>query len=351
MLEHRKKARRKARSSSDCISVSPNRTKSCTDLIPKYSAASYTNIDGNVHSQNEAEHHAVSSPPINHIVIDSDTDESNFGTDCADEDGESYNSTNTIRCSSATGSYERTEIVESDTTRRIREFAGKYICPCCDYCAPYPSKVKRHIANQHSDSHVCAECDMRFNTFSVLRKHISSEHPKVHRCEFCSFSNKVKAAVRRHTILNHENGVICTVAGCNMRVSRWRLKAHIEKDHNCYKPVAASSVADSEACPTGIQTALLKCSHCGFDTNDLDDYNSHVMSAHEVGIVCPMPDCSARFLLGDMDSHFATLHNASTFEDFFQSMSQTGFALLIKINVETVIVIWYSTCELRNDTN
>ncbi|RCN43449.1 hypothetical protein ANCCAN_10575, partial [Ancylostoma caninum] len=215
------------------------------------------------------------------------------------------------------GSRQRTEVLERDARRRIQELAGKYICPCCDYCASFPSKVKRHMANKHSDSHLCSKCNMRFDTFSMLRKHVSSEHPKVHHCEYCSFSHKIKAAVRRHTTANHENGVMCTVAGCNMRVSRWRLRAHIEKEHPCHQPLIASRVLRSEGCRTRTQTALLKCSHCNFDTNDLDDYNSHVMSAHEIGIECPMPDCSVRFLLGDMDSHFATLHGGSTFEDSF----------------------------------
>ncbi|ETN79700.1 hypothetical protein NECAME_09660 [Necator americanus] len=44
-----------------------------------------------------------------------------------------------------------------------------------------------------------------------------------------------QAAVRRHTVANHENGVMCTVAGCSMRVARWRLK-YIFELIVCYSP-------------------------------------------------------------------------------------------------------------------
>ncbi|KAE9412830.1 hypothetical protein Angca_003767, partial [Angiostrongylus cantonensis] len=97
-------------------------------------------------------------------------------------------------------------------------------CPFCSYCAPFPSKVKRHIVNRHSKAHSCSKCDRHFDNFSELRVHVSVEHPKIHHCQFCSFSHKVRAEVRKHTIINHGNGVTCTVTGCNLRIARWRLK-------------------------------------------------------------------------------------------------------------------------------
>ncbi|ETN79699.1 zinc finger, C2H2 type [Necator americanus] len=59
----------------------------------------------------------------------------------------------------------------------------------------------------------------------------------------------------------------------------------------------------------------LKCLDCTFVTNDLEDYNLHVVKAHKEGFECPFPDCSVRFLLGDMDDHFAAMHEPSKQEN------------------------------------
>ncbi|RCN43451.1 hypothetical protein ANCCAN_10577 [Ancylostoma caninum] len=107
MLEHRKRARRKGRSSSDSTSISPCHAENCVGLITKYSAVLPSCIynSGDVHNLNVKPTLGSSPPtlgssPINHIVIDSDTDESNIDTECGDEDGDSGNGINTMRYNS-----------------------------------------------------------------------------------------------------------------------------------------------------------------------------------------------------------------------------------------------------------
>ncbi|KAK6039341.1 zinc finger, C2H2 type [Cooperia oncophora] len=205
------------------------------------------------------------------------------------------------------GTKERKAILAEDAKRRTRDSANKYRCPHCTYSAPFPSKIKRHIHNKHSGSHSCSKCGKKFDEYSELRAHVAKEHPTVHRCQYCQFSNKILAEVRKHTVSNHEKGVACTVAGCNMRVARRRLRHHLQTMHperipsSCPRDVHSKvSLAEDDSCFT--------CSHCDFITNDLEDFNAHLMNVHERGILCPMPDCTLYILLGDLDNHLRSVH-------------------------------------------
>ncbi|KAK6734761.1 hypothetical protein RB195_018137 [Necator americanus] len=338
MLEHRKKERRKTESVDDNISISfPSSERSASPSIrKKYSTIVPSTSRGIDHvldysASNSSETNMCPSPVRNQFVIDSEEEYSDKGDEetCGYRINCSQNSFVRIKQNSSTGSKkyrcrrvlpakgteEKTNILKIDARRRTQESAGRYSCPFCDYCAPFPSKVKRHIVNKHSDSHLCSDCNKRFDTFLLLRKHCSTEHPKLHRCQFCDFSNKTQAAVRRHTVANHENGVMCTVAGCSMRVARWRLKKHLMKYHPCSPSEVASRNMHLERLPEIERGPSLKCLDCTFVTNDLEDYNLHVVRAHKEGFECPFPDCSVRFLLGDMDDHFAAMHEPSKQEN------------------------------------
>ncbi|KAK5975862.1 hypothetical protein GCK32_005763 [Trichostrongylus colubriformis] len=205
------------------------------------------------------------------------------------------------------GTKQRKEILAEDAKRRIRDAANRHSCPHCAYSAPFPSKVRRHISNKHSGSHLCSECGKRFDEFSKLRAHVAQEHPVIHRCQYCQFSHKVLAEVRKHAIANHQKGVACTVAGCNMRVARRRLKNHLQTMHPESVPSACSLDVHSKiSLPE--ESSCFTCTHCDFITGDLEDFNAHVMNAHERGILCPMPDCTLHVLLGDLDNHLRSAH-------------------------------------------
>lgn len=146
---------------------------------------------------------------------------------------------------------------------------------------------------------------------------------------------------------------MCTVAGCNKRVARWRLKyfdlvfqllnllsnnspilknsyrkgtsSSSPVDH--YESCAFSSVSEGRRC--WAEVFLLQLQHEWFGRlqstyNEASTIPGVIIaqkftlkscSAHETGIECPILDCSMRFLLADMDSHFATMHGGSTHED------------------------------------
>ncbi|KAK6053768.1 zinc finger, C2H2 type [Cooperia oncophora] len=109
-------------------------------------------------------------------------------------------------------------------------------------------------------SNVTFTTNIVFDEYSELRAHAAKEHPTVHRCQYCQFSNKILAEVRKHTVSNHEKGVACTVAGCNMRVARRRLRHHLQTMHperipsSCPRDVHSKvSLAEDDSCFT--------CSH------------------------------------------------------------------------------------------
>ncbi|WKX94305.1 hypothetical protein Q1695_011506 [Nippostrongylus brasiliensis] len=214
------------------------------------------------------------------------------------------------------GTLERKEVLAEDAKRRYEEAAKRHRCPYCSYSAPFPSVVRRHITNKHNGSHVCSKCEKRFDNFSVLRCHIAEEHRKLHRCPHCSYSYKLLSEVRKHIKANHVNGVLCSVAGCNKRISRWRLKTHLKKEHHVsVEPCVSKKIVLATPAPTIAdvrQSPTFMCSHCDFITSEVDDFNAHVMNAHEKGIMCPMPDCTVNVLLGDLDDHLHSVHNHDT---------------------------------------
>lgn len=207
------------------------------------------------------------------------------------------------------GSVERKEILKEDAKRRFRQAANRHACPHCSYRAPFPSTVRRHIASKHNGAHACDRCDKRFDNHSQLRSHLAADHPRIHRCRHCEFSHRVLAEVRKHSIANHERGVVCTMAGCNMRVSRWRLKRHL-KDKHGDAPSSAHPRRVLTKCSQLQETACtLVCAHCDFISNEMSDFNQHVMNAHERGILCPMPDCTDYLLLGALEDHLRSVHD------------------------------------------
>ncbi|CAJ0605428.1 unnamed protein product [Cylicocyclus nassatus] len=340
MTEHRKKERRKEGSVVECNSPNATLLENASDLASKYDSmqpsCASDDVDGLVCEERS------SSPVVNNFVIDSDDDCDRNANEINGDDGNSHANfssscgaeviTHNLDTNRAyrqrhalppKGSKERAEILKENAKRRIQESAKRHQCPYCEYCAPFPSKVKRHIASWHSDSHCCPDCHAKFSTYSMLRKHISIEHPKTHKCQFCDYSHKIRAYVRKHTIANHEKGMLCTIAGCNKRVSRWRLRAHLEQEHPLFELKNSSSDSSSPAIEADL---ALKCSQCSFETDELEDYNSHVQNAHGSGIECPIPGCSIRFLLGDMDRHFSSMHDHSELEhDLRKSLLESRY--------------------------
>ncbi|KJH50892.1 zinc finger, C2H2 type [Dictyocaulus viviparus] len=199
------------------------------------------------------------------------------------------------------------EVLKDPTKKRQLNAAFRHACSFCSYRAPYPNKVKRHIINKHSGSHPCPKCDKKFDTYSDLRTHVSVEHPKIHRCHLCSFSHKLRSEVRKHVTVNHINGVNCTVAGCNVRIARWRLRTHLETDH----PDSLKSTTTNirVGFPFVKENCGYKCSYCHFNTQDLQEFSAHMTDIHRSGLQCPFSHCNQRVLLNDLNMHLNSIHN------------------------------------------
>lgn len=44
-------------------------------------------------------------------------------------------------------------------------------------------------------------------------------HQILHQCHLCAYSSSVKAELKKHVVKCHENGVRCTVDGCDATVA------------------------------------------------------------------------------------------------------------------------------------
>ncbi|KHN75747.1 Putative zinc finger protein F56D1.1 [Toxocara canis] len=56
-------------------------------------------------------------------------------------------------------------------------------------------------------------------------------HKTKHQCHLCAYSSSVKAELKKHVVANHENGVKCTIEGCNITIAYNRLKRHVREVH------------------------------------------------------------------------------------------------------------------------
>uniref|UniRef100_A0A914R3I7 C2H2-type domain-containing protein n=1 Tax=Parascaris equorum TaxID=6256 RepID=A0A914R3I7_PAREQ len=71
-------------------------------------------------------------------------------------------------------------------------------------------KERRKVERRHK----CPNCDAAF-----LRTHMAFAHKTKHQCHLCAYSSSVKAELRKHIVANHENGVTCTIDGCNITIA------------------------------------------------------------------------------------------------------------------------------------
>uniref|UniRef100_A0A0K0CY18 C2H2-type domain-containing protein n=1 Tax=Angiostrongylus cantonensis TaxID=6313 RepID=A0A0K0CY18_ANGCA len=178
------------------------------------------------------------------------------------------------------GTPERLELLREDAKRRMREAASRHTVILSTDTAVSSFEELSSFFRSHS----CSKCDRHFDNFSELRVHVSVEHPKIHHCQFCSFSHKwsgllalhkliymVRAEVRKHTIINHGNGVTCTVTGCNLRIARWRLKYVLFDMCLSYSIMNVKLIAglsnqlSSSSCDTGRATSSMSESISALD--------------------------------------------------------------------------------------
>uniref|UniRef100_A0A915CA06 C2H2-type domain-containing protein n=2 Tax=Parascaris univalens TaxID=6257 RepID=A0A915CA06_PARUN len=159
---------------------------------------------------------------------------------------------------------------ESERCRKKerRKVERRHKCLNCDAAFAFPNKLRLHINSHHSLSHICDRCEARFDRFVQLRTHMAFAHKTKHQCHLCAYSSSVKAELRKHIVANHENGVTCTIDGCNITIAYNRLKRHIREVH-CLGTKKRSTI------PDGHSTEGLSCG--GTPTDDC----SSIASTHE----------------------------------------------------------------------
>uniref|UniRef100_A0A0M3HUP7 Zinc finger protein n=1 Tax=Ascaris lumbricoides TaxID=6252 RepID=A0A0M3HUP7_ASCLU len=137
---------------------------------------------------------------------------------------------------------------ESERCRKKerRKVEKRHKCPNCEAAFAFRNKLRLHINSHHSLSHVCDRCEARFDRFVQLRTHMAFAHKTKHQCHLCAYSSSVKAELRKHIVANHENGVTCTIDGCNITIAYNRLKRHIREVH-CSDTKKKSTIADGHS--------------------------------------------------------------------------------------------------------
>ncbi|VDK54194.1 unnamed protein product [Anisakis simplex] len=99
-------------------------------------------------------------------------------------------------------------------------------------------------------------------------------HRTKHQCHLCAYSSSVKAELKKHIVANHENGVRCTIDGCNITIAYNRLKRHIQEVHQAKHDVKAKRrCAETELEPEqrqGISSRTVEQKHDLETTDDGD---------------------------------------------------------------------------------
>ncbi|MFH4984781.1 hypothetical protein AB6A40_011490 [Gnathostoma spinigerum] len=181
-----------------------------------------------------------------------------------------------------------------------RKCMKRHVCRECNAAFSFPNKLRVHIQAVHSMSHECDHCGRKFNRFNQLRTHVSFVHRIRHKCEVCDYSSSVKAEVKKHFIINHQNGVRCTVDGCGITIAYNRLRRHIREKHT----VESKGVVVSNDC----SEPILNCNQCNFIGSNGEDISIHLEKAHGGGLLCPVLNCKKRMMLCDLKSHLDTTH-------------------------------------------
>lgn len=159
-------------------------------------------------------------------------------------------------------------------------------CPFCDYAGKRSHSLKEHLI-VHSDErpYTCTQCNAKFRKKGHLTNHyrMHSEAQTVARCSLCelncSFTNRDELYhhLREHHIDQRDQGVFCCNRCSYATVVKGNLHVH-EMAHTDYRHVV---LMKPKLPPTA--NIILKCSDCGFETNQRKELEKHVISRHMDG--------------------------------------------------------------------
>ena len=107
------------------------------------------------------------------------------------------------------------------------------ICPKCGESLKNETKLKRHIQEQHGESHICADCGKCYKNTRLLYHHIRIRHLGIRlQCTMCVKEFTEKASLKSHILVVHEQLKPWFCEHCPFRCARYgNLNIHKKKMH------------------------------------------------------------------------------------------------------------------------
>ncbi|XP_076106613.1 uncharacterized protein LOC143075168 [Mytilus galloprovincialis] len=111
----------------------------------------------------------------------------------------------------------------------------KYQCDLCDFYCFYPSYLKNHKQENHSEdlNFKCSDCPKKFKTNKSLYSHrIASHSNEVFRCDKCSYTTRSRRTLRTHEQCTHSEArpFSCHICEYSCKL-KGNLNSHMKNIH------------------------------------------------------------------------------------------------------------------------
>ena len=183
----------------------------------------------------------------------------------------------------------------SNDSRRNRKGRYEYQCRFCNYLAPKPNKLRRHVNDVHErvKEFKCTSCDYAGARSGHLKRHIETVHEgiKPFICSVCAYSSAQLSTLKQHIESVHERRKPFKCSVCGYAASRSTdLKHHTASVHQGIKPFKCS-LCDYSAGKAGNlkdhnsavheRRTPFKCTSCDYSTASAGNLKRHIGALHE----------------------------------------------------------------------
>ena len=155
-----------------------------------------------------------------------------------------------------------------------------FMCPFCSASFRKKGHLTNHIKLHASEQAVaCSICKHFIANRNELSRHLRQAHVgcQVFLCHVCEYATTSEANIVNH-MHTHGNPTVYSCSGCRfIGVHEEILKKHVQVHHNGEGSFTVSTSA--RAARSG-PVVLLKCSECGFTTNEREVMKSHMYDNH-----------------------------------------------------------------------
>mgnify|MGYP001801714386 FL=1 len=160
-------------------------------------------------------------------------------------------------------------------------------CPFCDYAGKRSHSLKEHLI-VHSDErpYQCTQCNAKFRKKGHLTNHyrMHSEAQTFVSCTICGLSEFVcRDDLYTHLRTTHKDKIDTEVFCCNRCSYATTVKGNLHV-HEMAHPDYRNIVLMKPKLPPSANI-ILKCSECGFETNQRNILEQHVIDKHMEGVV------------------------------------------------------------------